>query len=185
MYHTFGSKSVIWTKNDFVIKSSIIYQIQFDPNIFFFISVTESFDLVDLFLPPFPLLSQHYGRNSQFCRSELLQRLVELRWHCHFLENLEFASSSLGSSTSVQTFIEQWSICQECLICGIFHLGGVTRIFGLRSTQNVQVLRFCWNALSGNIFLLDLTQLTQFDSFYFSLTRFDSFWLTLNQFESI
>ena len=43
-----------------------------------FISVTQSFDLVDLFLPPFPLLSQHYGRNSQFCRSQLLQRLVEL-----------------------------------------------------------------------------------------------------------
>ena len=91
-----------------------------------------------------------------------------------FLENLEPSSASLGSPTSVQTFAQQWSICQECLIRGIFHLGGVTRIFGLCSTQNVQVLRFCWNALSGNIFLLDLTQLTQFDSFYFSLTHFIS-----------
>ena len=61
-----------------------------------FISVTESFDLVDFLLPFIPLIFKHHGRNSQLCRPQLLQRLVELRWYRCFLEDLEFACSSMG-----------------------------------------------------------------------------------------
>lgn len=73
----------------------------------FFLSDSQSLDLVNLVLPDFPLVPEHDGRNFGLCRPRVLSGLVERQQYPHILEELEFARPSLVCSPHLQTRAEK------------------------------------------------------------------------------